>query len=148
MNRDDVNRDDVVAVAVDPMLTRRQATAASREAAELLADAGVPFAQRTWIVASGADEVRSARIAAAIADAVGSSRLVFHDPSEPDDLIFQRRYPGRRRGGVYLNAVWQSASARIVVGDADTVARGLCAWFNPPESVSADDLNADIVLGG
>ena len=114
-----MNRDDVVAIAVDPTLTRRQAAVASREAAELLDEAGVPLTQRTWIVASGTDDVRAARVAAAIADAVGSSRLIVHDPTEPDDLTFQRRIPGQRRGGIYLNAAWQSASVRIVCGDPD-----------------------------
>jgi len=143
-----MNHDDQVAIAFAPTLTRRRAEVLAREAAHMLDDAGVPFNQRTWIIASGADDIRSARIAAAAADAVGSSRLIFHDRTDPDDLIFQRRYPGQRRGGVYLNHVWMQASVRIVLGDGGTVARGLCAFFNPSESVSADDLNADVLIGG
>ena len=126
-----MNSDDVVAIAVDPTLPRRRAAAAARGAAAALDDAGIPIRRRCWIVA-------------AIADAVGGARLTLHDPHEPDDLIFQRRLPGQRRGGVYLNADWISASVRIVIGDAETVARGLCGFFNPPESVDADDLDADL----
>ena len=141
-----MNRHDAAAVAVDPTLTRRRATAAAREAAELLDDAGIPIGRRAWIVASGADDARTARIAAAVAESVGGARLILHNPNDPDNLVFQRRLPGQRRGGVYLNAAWMSASARIVIGDASRVAQGLCGSFNPPESVSADDLGADVVL--
>ncbi len=139
-----MNSDDVVAIAVDPTLPRRRAAAAARRAAAALDEAGIPIRRRCWIVAAGVDDARTVRIVAAIADAVGGARLILHDPHEPDDLIFQRRLPGQRRGGVYLNAAWISASVRIVIGDAETVARGLCGFFNPPESVDADDLDADL----
>ncbi len=141
-----MNSDDLVAIAVDPTLPRRRAAAAAREAAAALDDAGIPIRRRCWIIAAGADDARTARIVAAVADSVDGARLILHDPHEPDDLIFQRRLPGQRRGGVYLNADWISASARIVIGNAETVARGLCGFFNPPESVDANDLDADLVL--
>ncbi|MCY3567974.1 MAG: hypothetical protein OXH38_05065, partial [Chloroflexi bacterium] len=125
-----MNHDDRVAIAVAPTLTRRQAEVLAREAAQLLDDAGVPFHQRTWIIASGGDDTRSARIAAALTDAVGPSPLTFHDRTEPDGLIFQRRQPGQRRGGVYLNHEWQSASVRIGCGDPLDLVEGLSGWYN------------------
>ena len=111
-----------------------------------LDEAGVPSRQRVWIVAAGADDETLARLSAAIADAVGDAVLAIHDPREPDDLIFQRRVPGQRRGGIYLNHHWQQASCRVVVGDAEVVAAGLSAWFNGRGRVFGDDLGADIVV--
>ena len=142
-----MNRDDQVAIAIAPTLTRRRAEALAREAARLLDDAGVPFNQRTWIIASGGDDTRSARIAAALADAIGPSSLIFHDKAESDDLVFQRRQPGQRRGGIYLNAEWQSASVRIACGDPLDLVVGLSGWFNRRETLRAEDLHATLLLG-
>ncbi|MCY3557539.1 MAG: hypothetical protein OXH13_02685 [Chloroflexi bacterium] len=142
-----MNHDDQAAIAVASTLTRRRAEALAREAAQLLDDAGVPFNQRTWIIASGADDLHTARIAAALVAAVGPSPLTLHDRTEPDGLIFQRRQPGQRRGGIYLNAEWQSASVRIACGDPLVLVEGLSGWFNPRETLSPEDLNATLLLG-
>ncbi len=141
-----MNRDDDVAIAVDPTLTRRRAAVAAQDLARQLAEARVPLGQRVWIIAA-ADDLRIARIASAITESIGGSRLLVHNPHELDDLVFQRRYPGQRRGGLYLNAHWQQASIRIVVGEIDVVAHGLSAWFNPAEAARSEDLNADLVVG-
>jgi nickel-dependent lactate racemase len=45
-------------------------------------------------------------------------RVVVHDPRDPDALLFQRRYAGERRAGIYLNEVYQQASVRILTGPA------------------------------
>ena len=66
-----MNHDDQAAIAVASTLTRRRAEALAREAAQMLDDAGVPFNQRTWIIASGADDLHTARIAAAPGCAIG-----------------------------------------------------------------------------
>ena len=85
-------------------------------------------------------------MASAISDHIGGARLVVHDSREPDGLIFQRRIPGQRRGGIYLNAAWQSASVRIACGEPRRVLFGLCGWFNRPARLRQEDLNADLVL--
>lgn len=141
-----VNRDDDVAVALAPTLALRWAAVVARRVSRRLDEAGVPSSQRVWIVAAGADDETLARLSAVIADAVGDTVLVIHDPREPDDLIFHRRVPGQRRGGIYLNHHWQQASCRIVVGDVDLVAAGLSAWFNGRGQVCSDDLDADLVI--
>ena len=109
---------------------------------------GCRRSQRTWIVATAGDDEAAARIAAAVSDVSGGARVVVHDPREPDDLTFQRRLPGQRRGGVYLNHVWQSASVRIGCGDGLALVDGLSAWFNPVARLSADDLHADLLIDG
>ena len=141
-----VGRDDDVAIALAPNFSLRRAAVAARRVSRRLDEAGVPSRQRAWIVAAGADDETVARLSAAIADAVGNAVLVIHDPLEPDDLIFQRRVPGQRRGGVYLNAHWQRASCRIVVGDVELAAAGLSAWFNDRGQVCGADLGVDLVV--
>ncbi len=141
-----INHHDDVAIALAPTLSPRRAAFVARRIARCLDDAKTPGDQRTWIIAAGADDDVAARLSAAIADAVADAVLTIHDPGEPDGLIFQRRIPGQRRGGVYLNQHWQQASCRIVVGDAELVAVGLSAWFNGRGQVCADDLQADLVI--
>ena len=140
-----INRDDDVAIAIDPTLSPRRAAARVRRLARQLDGAAVPHNQRTWIIAAGSDDQQTARIAAAIADAVASAPLIIHDPQALDDLTFQRRIPGQRRGGVYLNHHWQQATIRIAIGDPQTLTPGLAAWFNPPNQLHPNDLNASQV---
>ena len=142
-----VGRGDDVAIALAPQISLRRAAVVARRVSQRLDEAGVPSGQRTWIVAAGADDETVARLSAAIAEAVGDATLIIHDARDPDGLIFQRRLPGQRRGGIYLNHHWQQASRRIVVGDPDSVAVALSAWFNGPGQVCADDLDADVVSG-
>ncbi len=141
-----ITRADDVAIALAPTLALRRAAVVARRIARWLDDAGVPGDQRVWIVAAGAGDEVAARLSAAVADAVGDGALVIHDPRDPDGLIFQRRIPGQRRGGVYLNQRWQQASCRIVVGDVEVVAAGLSAWFNGRGVVCGADLGADLVV--
>lgn len=141
------HRDDV-AVAVSDRVSPDDASELSARINDRLDQAGVAASQRTWIVATAGDDEAAARIAAAISDVNGGARVIIHDPQEPDGLTFQRRNPGQRRGGVYLNHAWQSASVRIGCGDGLALADGLSAWFNSAAQLSADDLNADLLLGG
>ena len=78
-------------------------------------------------------------------------RVVVHDPADRDGLIFQERYPGERRAGVYLNEAYQRASARIVTGLAEphfaagwrpalTVLPGLAAGYNALRTLSVANL--------
>ena len=141
------HRDDV-AIAVSDRLSPDCAARLSRRINDRLDQVGVPESQRTWIVATAGDDEAAARIAAAISDVSGGAPVMIHDPREPDDLTFQRRNPGQRRGGVYLNHVWQSASVRIGCGDRLALADGLSAWFNLAAELSEDDLDADLVIAG
>jgi len=141
------HRDDV-AVAVSDRLLPDRAARLSRRVNDRLDQAGVPVSQRTWIVATTGDDEAAARIAAAVSDASGGARVMVHDPREPDGLTFQRRNPGERRGGVYLNHAWQSASVRIGCGDGLALVDGLSAWFNAAAELSPDDLRADVLIDG
>ena len=139
-------RDDV-SVAVSARLDPDIASILASSIHDRLDQVGVPVSQRTWIVAASGDDSAVARTAAAVSDVSGTARLIVHDPHDPDDLIFQRRIPGQRRGGIYLNAAWQSASVRIGCGDALELVQGLSAWFNADEQLDAGDLSATVVVG-
>lgn len=143
-----LSRRDDVAIGFAPSLSIRHASVWSRQIARHLDDAGVPAAQRVWIVASTGDDESAARLTAAVSAQASGARLLIHDPREPDDLTFQRRIPGQRRGGIYLNAAWQSASVRVGCGDALDLVDGLSGWFNRRALLRADDLNATVLLGG
>ncbi len=136
-----IGRDDDVAIAFAPTISPRAAARAAERIARRLDDAGAPRNQRIWIAAAGGDQ-QMARLASAIAGAIGDSALILHDPRDLDGLIFQRRVPGQRRGGIYLNAAWQTASVRIAVGAALDLVDGLSGWFNRCASLRADDLHA------
>lgn len=142
-----MNRRDDAAIAFAPSLPVRRASLLARRIARRLDDAGVPAAQRIWIVASSGDDESAARLTAAISTQASGARLLIHDSREPDDLTFQRRIPGQRRGGIYLNAAWQSASIRIACGDALDLVDGLSGWFNPRSALREEDLNATLLLG-
>lgn len=141
-----IERGDDVAIAVSDRLSAGVAARLAREITERLREAGVPRGQRTWIVATRNDDEAAASTASAISDHVDGARLIIHDSREPDGLTFQRRIPGQRRGGIYLNAAWQSASVRIACGEPRRVLFGLCAWFNRPTQTRPDDLGADVLL--
>lgn len=143
-----LDHSDEVAIAVSDRLLPDRAAHLSRQINERLDQAGVPVSERTWIVATTGDDEAAARIAAAVSDVSGGARVMVHDPREPDGLTFQRRNPGERRGGVYLNHAWQSASVRIGCGDGLALVDGLSAWFNAAAELSADDLHADLLIDG
>lgn len=143
-----VESTDDVAVAVADRLSQDVAAQLTRRINERLDQAGVPVAQRTWIVATTGDDEAVARIVAAVSDFSGGARVIVHDSREPDDLTFHRRIPDQRRGGVYLNHAWQAAAVRIACGDPLIVVDGLSAWFNQIARLSADDLHADVLLSG
>ncbi|MDE2968172.1 MAG: hypothetical protein OXS30_11910 [Chloroflexota bacterium] len=140
-----IGRGDDLAIAFAPTLTPRRAAAFARRIARHLDDAGVPADRRVWIIAAAADDEQTARLASAIADPAAGSPLTLHDPRDPDVLVFQRRIPGQRRGGVYLNHAWQAASRRIACGDPLDLLDGLSAWFNPPAHLRPEDLDAFLV---
>ncbi len=139
-------RDDV-SVAISARLDPNIASSLASSIHDRLDQVGVPVSQRTWIVAASGDDSAVARTAAAVSDVSGTARLIVHDPHDPDDLIFQRRIPGQRRGGIYLNAAWQSASVRIGCGVALELVQGLSAWFNAPGQVQPEDLQANLTVG-
>ena len=142
-----VGRRDDVAIAVSDRLAPRVASDLARQLSDRLRQAAVPVGQRTWVVATRTDDEAAARVAAAISDLIDGARMTIHDSREADDLTFQRRIPGQRRGGIYLNHEWQSASVRIACGDPKRVLFGLSAWFNAPARLKQEDLDADLVLG-
>lgn len=139
------HRDDV-AIAVSDRLAIDVAARLAAAINARLHEAALPRSQRTWIIATRNDDEAAASMAAAISDHIDGARLIVHDLWEADDLTFERRVPGQRRGGIYLNAAWQSASVRIACGEPRRVLFGLCAWFNRPTQTRPDDLGADVVL--
>ena len=139
---------DGVAVAFDPALAPEATARLAAETARRLDAAGVPARQRTWIIGAGADDVAAALLLAEVEPFARGSRLALHDPQDADGLIFERRLPGQRRGGVFLNADWQRASVRIACGDEARVLAGLAAWFTPAGMLNPEtDLRADAMLG-
>ena len=143
-----VDHHDEVAIAVSDRLDADEAATLARTITARLGESAVPRNQRVWIVATRGDDKSAASTVAAISELIDGSRLIIHDAREPDGLTFQRRIPGQRRGGIYLNHAWQSASVRIACGEPRRVLFGLCAWFNPPAQLESEDLNADLILGG
>ena len=143
-----IDQRDEVAIAVSDRVLPERAARLLKRINDRLDQAGVTVSQRTWIVATTGDDEAAARIAAAVSDVSGGARVMVHDPREPDGLTFQRRNPGERRGGIYLNHAWQSASVRIGCGEPLALVDGLSAWFNPAAELSAEDLDADLVLDG
>lgn len=141
-----VDHTDDVAIALSDQLPVDVAEKLARQIATRLAAAAVPSPHRTWIVASSGDDEAAANVASAIAEHVADATLLVHDPRAFDDLTFERRIPGQRRGGVYINAAWQSASVRIACGDPLQLVDGLSAWFNHPAQLRADDLDATRVF--
>ena len=140
------HRDDV-AIAVSVQLSPDVAANLAETIEQRLRDAAVPLNQRTWIIASSGDDESAARTIAAISDFAEGARVTVHDARDPDGLIFQRRIPGQPRGGIYLNAAWQSASVRIGCGDPQDLVLGLCAWFTAPGQIFSEDLQADLSIG-
>ncbi len=135
-----------VAVAISDQLQPVAVSELASLIARRLRSVAVPASQQTWIVASSGDDASAARTVAALSDHAGQARLIVHDPRALDDLIFERRIPGQRRGGIYLNAAWQSASVRIACGEPLDLVDGLSAWFNPPARLREADLHADLLL--
>lgn len=147
-----LQRSDRVAVVVAPNTVPARAAALAHEITIRLDRVGVPPARRTWIIAdSGAQSDRAAaRLAAllsALSDVIGAAPLILHDPRDPDALIFQRRPPHLKRGGIFLNAKWIEANQRIALGDPGRLLAGLAGWFVPPDDLDLQiDFNPDLVL--
>ena len=140
-------RYDGVAIAFDPALDPGEAGELASRIRACLDAVPVAPGQQDWLVAAAGDEEAAALVLAAVEPQARGARLALHDPHDPDALVFQRRIPGQRRGGVYLNAAWQLASIRIACGDPARVLRGLAAWFTPADVLEVErDLAADAVL--
>lgn len=144
----EIGPDELVAIAVSDRLAPDIAAELAEQISQRLRHAALPRDRRTWIIATRDDDEAAAATASAITGRLDGARLIIHDAREPDDLTFQRRIPGQRRGGIYLNHAWQSASVRIACGEPKRVLFGLSAWFNAPARLQADDLDADVVLSG
>ena len=81
-------------------------------------------------------------------DPGGRDSLLQHDAHDPDGLIFLRRYPDERRGGVYLNGAFMRAAKRLAVavcaphwiagysGASTTVFPGLAGAHNTARSLN------------
>lgn len=91
-------------------------------------------------------DAQIAAVLAALSDAIGPSPLTIHNPRDPDNLIFHRRPPNQKRGGIYLNAQWTQATIRIAIGQPHELAPALSAWFNDPSALNPTDLSATLVL--
>lgn len=142
-------RHDRVAIAVAPSIAPARAADLAEKITARLNQAGVPKNRRAWIVAqtdSSHADAQAAAVLAALSDAIGSSPLTLHDPRDADGLIFHRRPPNQKRGGIYLNAQWLQATIRIACGQPAELAAGLSAWFNDPATLASKDLAATLIL--
>ena len=115
--------------------------------------AGLPAERVTMIMGAGLWTANAAAAAAALErELPGPARIVAHDARDPDALIFQRRLPGERRGGLFLNAHYQRASVRILTGavaahpaagwggGGDAVLPGLAGAFNTAQALNITTL--------
>lgn len=147
-----IARHDRAAIAVSPAISPIRAADLAETITARFNQAGVPQSRRAWIVAQPAQadspnaDAQIAAVLAALSDAIGPSPLIIHNPRDADNLIFHRRPPDQKRGGVYFNAQWMQAAIRIACGPPDELAAGLCAWFNAPASLVPEDLSATLVL--
>lgn len=167
-------RHDRVAIAVAPSIAPARAADLAEKITARLNQAGIPQTRRAWIVAqpdqtnpSNADiqtaaqtaaatpdiqtaatnaDAQIAAVLAALSDAIGPAPLTIHNPRDPDNLIFHRRPPNQKRGGIYLNALWMQATVRIACGQPAELAAGLSAWLNDPATLASEDLAATLVL--
>ena len=151
----EIARHDRAAIAVSPTISPTRAADLAETITARLNQVGVPPSRRAWIVAQPAQpaqadspnaDVQTAAVLAALSDAIGASPLSIHNPRAVDDLIFHRRPPDQKRGGVYLNAQWMQAAIRIACGPPAELAAGLSAWFNDPASLVPEDLSPTLVL--
>lgn len=144
----EIARHERVAIAVSPSIGAERAAQLAERITARLDQAGVPSQRRAWIVAgSGDPDSKALAVISALSDAIGAAPLMLHDPRDPDRLVFRRRLPGQRRGGVYLNALWMQAGVRIGCGVPAGLAAGLCAWFNDPAALEPErDLDATLAL--
>ena len=145
----EIARHDRAAIAVSHRIGAPRAAELAERITSRLDRAGIPARRRIWILAAapGLDlDSEAAPVLAALADSIGSAPLVLHDPRDADSLIFRRRPPNQKRGGIYLNAQWMQATVRIACGPPHELAAGLSAWFNDPASLAPADLSATLVL--
>ncbi len=114
--RDRLTADDHVTVVV----TEFQRPAVSRllvaGVLEAVGAAGVPPERVTILLGGGLHPLKP-DVRSLLGETVaGGYRVLVHDAQDRDRLIFLGRYPGAPRGGYYLHAAFQRASARIVTG--------------------------------
>lgn len=107
---------DDVAIVFSPRLPARLSAVAAAELLAAIEGRGASRSRISLIIG------RDLEFASAESDPIRmlgrGYRVIVHDPRDPDSLLFQQRYPGERRAGIYLSEAFQSASARIVVGEA------------------------------
>ncbi|MEE9277085.1 MAG: lactate racemase domain-containing protein, partial [Dehalococcoidia bacterium] len=113
-----VGPDDHVAIVFSDLTRPTPNAIIAPELLRVIEGEGVPRGQITLIVGAGlhrgmTQEELERLLGAEIAR---SYRIVVHDARDPDSQIFLERYPGERRGGIYLNAHFMRASVRIVTG--------------------------------
>ena len=145
----EIARHDRAAIAVSHRIGASRAAELAEQITSRLDHAGIPSRRRVWILAASPEpnaDAEAAPVLAALADSIGPAPLTLHDPRDPDNLIFRRRPPAQKRGGVYLNAQWIQATIRIACGPPHDLAAGLSAWFNDPASLAPADLSATLVL--
>ena len=144
----EIARHERVAIAVSPAIGPERAAQLAERITARLDQAGVPPPRRSWIVAAADDpDAETVAVISALSNAIGPAPLTLHDPRDPDQLIFRRRFPNQRRGGVYLNAQWMQANIRIACGAPADLAPSLAAWFNEPAMLDPErDLEATLML--
>lgn len=144
----EIARHQRVAIAVSPAIGPERAAQLAEQITARLDQAGVPPQRRSWIIAAADNpDAETIAIISALSGTIGPAPLTLHDPRDPDQLIFRRRPPNQRRGGVYLNAQWMQSNIRIACGAPADLAPHLAAWFNNPATLNpANDLDATLML--
>ena len=113
-----VGADDHVTIVFSDLTRPAPNRLMAPELLRVVEGAGVPRERITLLVGTGLHRQMSAEELDALLgpEIARGYRVVVHDAKDPDALTFLRRYPGERRGGVYLNSAYVQASVRIVTG--------------------------------
>ena len=113
-----VGPDDHVAIVFSDITRPVPNAMIAPELLRVIEGAGVPRDQITLIIGGGLHRAMTPEEQETLlgAEIVRSYRVVMHDARDPDGVVFLERYPGERRGGIYLNAHYMRANVRVVTG--------------------------------
>ena len=113
-----VGPEDEVAIVFSDLTRPVPNALIAQEVLGVIESRGVPRERITLIVGAGLHRAMSAEeIERLLGEEIARRyRIVMHDARDPDGVTFLQRYPGERRGGIYLNSAYLRASVRIVTG--------------------------------
>ena len=113
-----VGPDDHVAIVFSDLTRPAPNRLTAPELLRVVEGRGVPRERITLVVGTGLHRQMSRPELERLLgpEIVRDYRVAVHDSQDPDSLTFLQRYPGERRGGIYLNSHYMRASVRIVTG--------------------------------